>query len=283
MKILIVTDSSSEARNALDFSSQIVQRVAESPTILTVIADSADNLPSRASDILASALELIGIPNVLTQVRVGEVLENILHEAIEGDFDLVILGDKRPRNFVTRILRGSLAIKVAESAPCSVIIVRGKPSRIHHILLCDSGAGFSSLLSRFVVQISDLLDGEEDVTVLHVMSQMSAGPGILGSQLRANAQELVEENSPEGEMLGRDIQMLEKPGIHPSPTVRHGLVVDEILAEARSGDYDLVVVGAHSTGDPKSFLLDNIAHQIMKRINRSILIVREKGVPDPVQ
>jgi nucleotide-binding universal stress UspA family protein len=84
-------------------------------------------------------------------------------------------------------------------------------------------------------------------------------------------------------MLERDIQMLEKPGIHPSPTVRHGLVVDEILAEARSGDYDLVVVGAHSNGDPKSFLLDNIAHQIMKRINRSILIVREKGVPDPVQ
>jgi len=283
MKMLIVTDGSFEARNALNFASQIVQRVAEPPTILTVIADSTDRLSYRAKDILARALELVGVPDALTQVRIGETFEIILREANEGDFDLVIMGDKRPRNFITRILWGSIAIKMAESAPCSVIVVRGKTSRIQRILLCDSGAGLSSLPSRLVVQLSDLLDGEEDVTVLHVMSQMSAGPGVRGSQLRADAQELVEERAPEGEMLERDIQMLEKPGIHPSPKVRHGLVVDEILAEARSGDYDLVVVGAHSTGGPQSFLLDNIAHQIMKRINRPILIVREKRELDQAQ
>ena len=283
MKILIVTDGSSEARNALGFSSQIVQRAAEPPTILTVIADSTDSLSSRANDILAHALELVGVPDALTQVRIGETFEKILHEAIEGDFDLVIMGDKRPHNFITRILWGSIAMKMAESATCSVIVVRGKPSRIHRILLCDSGAGSSSLLSKLVVQLSDLLEGEEDVTVLHVMSQMSAGPGVRGGQLRADAQELVEEHTLEGEILERDIQMLEKPGIHPSPKVRHGLVVDEILVEARSGDYDLVVVGAHSAGGPQRFLLDNIAHQIMKRINRPILVVKEKEILDPAQ
>lgn len=283
MKILIVTDGSSEARNALDFSSQIVQRVAEPPTILTVIADSTDSLSSQANDILARALELVGVPEAMTQVRIGKTFENILHEASEGGFDLVIMGDKRPQSLLARVLWGSKAIKVAESAPCSVIVVRKKPSRIHRILLCDSGAGLSSLLSKLVVQLSDLLEGEEDITVLHVMSQMSAGPGVRGGQLRAEAQELVEEHAPEGEMFERDIQMLEKPGIHPSPKVRHGLVVDEILAEARNGDYDLVVVGAHSPGGKQSFLLDNIANQIMKRINRPILIVREKELPDPTQ
>jgi nucleotide-binding universal stress UspA family protein len=282
MKILLVTDGSSEARNALSFSSQFVRRVAEPPTILTVIAESSDRSSSQAHDILVQAQELVGVPNSLTQVRIGELLEKILHEANEGDFDLVILGDKRPQNLLTQIFWDSIAIRVAESAPCSVIIVRGIPSNIHRILLCDSGAGLSSLLNRLVVLLTDLLDGEEDVTVLHVMSQMSAGPGVRGSQLRADAQELVEEHTPEGELLESDIQMLEQPGIHPSPKVRHGLVVDEILAEASSGDYDLVVVGAHSESGPQSFLLDNIAHQILKRINRPILVVREKGVLNPI-
>ncbi len=70
---------------------------------------------------------------------------------------------------------------------------------------------------------------------------------------------------------------------YPSHNVRHCLVVDEILAEARNGGYDLVVVGAHPVGGPHSFLLDNIAHQVMKRINRPILVVKEKEAPDPAQ
>jgi nucleotide-binding universal stress UspA family protein len=283
MKILLITDSSNQAENALVFSAQIAQRVAEPPTILTVIPDSKNRLSSRATEILARALELVGVPDARTQVRFGESYENILQEVNEGDFDLVIIGDKRSQNLITRFLWKSTAIKLAECAPCSVIVVRGKGTRIRRILLCDSGAGMSSLLSRLVVQLSDLLEGEEDVTVLHVMSQISASPGVPGGHLRADAQELIEDRAPEGEMLVQDIEMLEKSGIHPTPKVRHGLVVDEILAEARSGDYDLVVVGAHSAGGHQSFLLDNIAHQIIQQVSRPILVVRGKEIPVSTQ
>lgn len=283
MKVLIVTDGTSEANNALEFASQILSRIDEPPTILSVLADSNEQLSSQAENYLASALDIIGVQNVVTRVRVGEPIERITQEAIEGDIDLVIIGDKRPQGLIERLMSVSVAIKVAESAPCSVVVVRGKAPLIHRILLCDSGAGLSPLLSRLVVNLSDLLVGEEDVTVLHVMSQISAGPGVRGGQLRAGAQELVEEHTPEGELLERDLQMLDKPGIHPTPKVRHGLVVDEILAEARSGDYDLVVVGAHQSESPRSYLLDNIAHQIMEQIKRPILIVREKEISDPAR
>ena len=46
------------------------------------------------------------------------------------------------------------------------------------------------------------------------------------------------------------------------PVVRHGLVVDEILAEALFGDYDLVVIGAHRK-KWQQFLLDNLARLII--------------------
>lgn len=280
MKVLIVTDGTSEAKKALDFASQILRRIDEPPTILTMFDDTTEELSSQAENYLKSALDSIGVQGARTRVRIGEPIEKITQEALEGDFDLLIIGDKRPKGLFQRLVSGSTAIKVAENAPCSVIVVRGKVSQIHRILLCDSGAGLSPLLSRLVVNLSDLLEGEEDVTVLHVMSQISAGPGVRGGQLRADAQELVEEHTLEGNLLERDLQMLDKPGIHPSPKVRHGLVVDEIIAEARSGNYDLVVVGAHPSDSTQRYLLDNIAHQIMEQINQPILIVREKEISD---
>jgi nucleotide-binding universal stress UspA family protein len=88
---------------------------------------------------------------------------------------------------------------------------------------------------------------------------------------------LIAEYAPEGELLERDIQMLEQPGLHLIPKVRHGLVVDEILAEVSSGGYDLVVIGARLTQGPQRFLLENIAHQIIMKIRRPILVVREKN------
>jgi len=103
--------------------------------------------------------------------------------------------------------------------------------------LCDSGAEFPSALGRFTAQLANQLEAEEEVTVLHVMSQMSAGPSVHGQQLRAGVGELITEHTPEGRLLEADMEILKQPGIVPRPKVRRGLVVDEILAEARAGDY----------------------------------------------
>jgi nucleotide-binding universal stress UspA family protein len=106
------------------------------------------------------------------------------------------------------------------------------------------------------------------------MSQMGAGPGVEGDQLQADAEELIEAQTPEGELLERDIQMLEPLSVQLRPMVRHGLVVDEILAEAQAGDYDLVVIGAHRGEGWRRILLDDLAHQIIIHLDRPVLVVR---------
>jgi nucleotide-binding universal stress UspA family protein len=92
--------------------------------------------------------------------------------------------------------------------------------------------------------------------------------------LRANIEELIESHAPEGELLEQDTQVLNRPGIHPHPEVRHGLVVDEILAEAHRGDYDLVVIGAYCSEGWQRILLDDQAHKIMVQLDRPVLVVR---------
>lgn len=72
----------------------------------------------------------------------------------------------------------------------------------------------------------------------------------------------------------QDIRILARPGIQSRPSVRHGLVVDEILTEARDGEYDLVIIGAHRSKGPRYLLLDDLARKILAKVDRPVLVVR---------
>jgi nucleotide-binding universal stress UspA family protein len=276
MRILIAVDGSPHAEAALRFGTQLVRRADEAPTILVVIRHKAQRLANQADSILSCARETLGsaAPEVQTKIRSGHPAEQIVLEASEGRYDLVIVGERPVHSQAIRLRPGPTTTRVAEHAPCPVLIAKGGFRVIRRILLCDSGYRGPSLLSRFITQLADVLRGEEEVTVLHVMSQMSAGPGVEGRQLSASAAELIAERAPEGELLEADLRVLERPDVHPQPKIRHGLVVEEILSEAQAGDYDLVVIGAHQSQGWQGILLDNIAHRIVTGLDRSVLVVR---------
>lgn len=271
----------------------MARHIHEPPTVLTVIADQAGRQQAEAH--LAHAHEILksDLASVQTKIRVGSAAQEIVREAEEGDYDLVIVGERRNPNLGARFLTGSTTIRVVEHAPCPVIVAKGKIGPVRRILLCDSGARSLSavatgpmelatpgvdpklsLLGQFTAQLADLLKGEEAVTVLHVMSQIGAGPGVRGTQLRADAAELMQEGTPEGALLIHGVQTLQRPGIRVLPKVRHGLVVDEILDEARQGDYDLVVIGAHRGEGWQRILLDDLAHRLVVQMDRPVLVVR---------
>jgi nucleotide-binding universal stress UspA family protein len=106
------------------------------------------------------------------------------------------------------------------------------------------------------------------------MSQISAGPGVQGELLRADAEELISARAPEGELLKRDTALLNQRGIQPHTKVRHGLVVDEILAEANGQDYDLVVIGMHAAKGWSRYLLEDITTKVVEGIGRPVLVMR---------
>ena len=274
MQILIAIDTSPNAKLALRLGSYLWRgRPAdEPPTILTVIKHEADR-PLAESN-LARAREALQVPTVRTKVRVGSAGEEILREAEEGSYDLLIVGERRDRSLIARLLVASTAARVAEHALCPVLVAKGRVGPIRRLLLCDSGAPSRSILSRVTAQLAELLEGEEEITVLHVMSQISASPDVQDKELRASAEELIEEHAPEGELLKWDVQSLEQLHIRPHPQVRHGLIVDEILAEARSGNYDLVVIGAHPGEGWQRLLLDDLAREIILHLDRPVLVVR---------
>lgn len=271
MKILMATGGSAHSAKALMLGVQIARCAETPPTVLTVIRRPADQ--ARGEAVLARAKQMLAdFPCVETRLRVGSPGEEIVAEAREGDYDLIIVGERQSHTLKARVL-GSTGRYVVEHAACPVIVAKGEIRPIQRILLCDSGAQRPSMLSRFTAQLADMLKGEEEITVLHVMSQITAWPGVPDDDLQASAEELIEEHTPEGEWLASDLEILAHPGIHPQPKVRHGIVIDEILAESEE-NYDLLVIGAHREAGWQRVLLENIAHEIITRVNRPVLVVR---------
>lgn len=272
MQILVVTYSPTHSDYTLNFSQQFLRRVDVPPSMLAVIPSTQDQVSAEA--VHARARKILQLPSARYLTRVGKPIEQIIREVQGQKYDLLIVGSSQDRTAISRLMRSSTDIQIVERVPIPVIVVKGKSKQVRRILLCDSGAGRSSLLSLFTKRIANLLDGREEITVLHVMSQISASPKISSWQLQADAQELMIENTPEGSILERDLKLLGQLGIQTVPKVRHGLVLDEILDEARSGDYDLVVIGAHRGEAWQRFLLEDIAREILTRTDRPVLVVK---------
>jgi nucleotide-binding universal stress UspA family protein len=288
MRILIAIDSSPGAGAVLSLGSYLASsHLADAAPVLLTVARREENR-SQAEWTLARACQSLGLSREQTRLRVGRPDHEILDEIQQDGYGLAIVGEGwRPRRPLGCLPDRLTAARVAERAPCPVLAVLGRarplgPERpIQRILLCDSGArstlnalgGRAAPLGLYTAELAELLGGEEEVTILHVMSQLSAGPGVRGRQLRAGADELVAEHTPEGGLMEEDVQALRRPGIQPQAKVRHGLVVKEILAEACSGENDLVVIGSPQAQGWRRILLDDLAHQILLNIDRAVLVV----------
>ena len=289
MRILIALYGSAHDDTALSMGSQLAQRAGEPPTVLTLFSQRHEGpLPPANNRTLTGAPISLGQEGMALRTRtwIGNPAEAIVAEAREGGYGLIVLGYEQNHGVLTRLRRGPVPILVMRqtSYPRPVLVAKGSSRPIRRILLCDSGSSSpstglgigesrTSCVRRFVTQLADLFAGDE-ITVLHVMSQISAGPGVRGRQLRATLEELIEERAPEGELLVQDLQDLDHVHIHPRVEIRHGLVVEEVLAEARDGDYDLIVIGAHANQGWQSLLLDDLAAKIMAGLDRSVLVVR---------
>ncbi|MCA9938494.1 MAG: universal stress protein [Anaerolineales bacterium] len=278
MRILIATGGAPHSHIAVRLGGRIAAATnSPLPTLLTVIRHESDRaegetILAQAQALLAAsdaALTEAGEPSVL--LRQGAPAEEIIRAASEGAYDLLVMGEKPEHGFVKRLL-GPTSTRVIAQLPCPVLIARRDTPALRRFLLCE-GWRDPLLLRRLIHPLAPLMQLAQEMTLLHVMSQMVAAPGVPGWELRAEAAELMERHTREGKLLQQDLAALQGVIPHIQPRVRHGLVVDEIVAEADEGDYDLVVIGAHQGEGWARLLLDDITSQIMSQTDRSVLVV----------
>lgn len=271
MRILIATGGAPHSDLAVRLGGDISRVTNGQPTLLTVVQHERER--EQAEAVLTRAKSIMGalISKAQQRIRVGRVPREIICEAQEGQYDLLIIGE-HPRHQLARQLMGPTAQSVIALMPCPVLIVRNHSRPPRRVLVCEGGRD-PSLLSRLISRLAALIEMITDLTVLHVMSQIAASPEAQDWELQAEAEELIEKRTPEGKLLAQDLELLKPLNIQLQAKVRHGLVVEEILAEAKSGDYDLVVIGAHQSKGWERYLLDDLARQIIQHADRPVLVL----------
>ena len=276
MKLLVCTDGSPAAEQ----SAMLVGKMGLSRdfelTFLGVVDEHGDAGVLEASfDRMEKLLD--GAELTLTRkIRRGDSYEQILEEAVKHAYDLVVVGGGGQHHGLLHFKVGSTTSKLARKLHTHFLVARKVPKQINKVLVCTGAEAPAVDTMRVGGQM--LAGIAAEVSVLHVMSQISLKPGSVPEELIATAETAIAKNTREGQHLQRAMQQLTQAGITGPiiPRLRHGLVVDEVLAEVREGKYDMMVVGAHyQRGQNRwlGILLDDVTDQLINQAPCSVLII----------
>jgi nucleotide-binding universal stress UspA family protein len=147
-KVLLPTDGSETAEKAIAFAARLFENTPCKVTLLSVVEEPVysafwsdgliapevlmpppeelrEELDKRAEEMLsesAKPLRDAGL-DVQPKIRFGNSAAEVLQEAEEGDYDMIVMGS-HGRGALGGFLLGSVSNRVAHHAKCPVLIVR---------------------------------------------------------------------------------------------------------------------------------------------------------------
>jgi nucleotide-binding universal stress UspA family protein len=143
-KILVALDGSEHAEKALDFAVDLAEKYSAEVVLLSVVPYTDLVLVSMVPSSIKEESYLIKLrdyykevlskalrktmkirPNlkVSTKLTEGQPADKIVETVKEGSFDIIVMGS-RGMSGIKEFLLGSVSHRVADKAPCAVLIVK---------------------------------------------------------------------------------------------------------------------------------------------------------------
>ena len=307
MNILIATDGSEDANNALNFMMRFPFPRDSKMTVLTVVTD-IPMLPAELDVLDEGQSEALNLANKRlveeaeelvareaerlredgwsgeAMVRNGNPVKEILRVAGEIDADLIVLGS-HGTGMAKRFLLGSVSDRVMEYATCSVLIVRKKPGEevtadIEHganisyrIMLAYDN---SDVAHEALEQCSSLqLEDNSAIKVVSIMPLITAYRQDVSQHISTIWLQKKQIMQAELEKAVGSFQWA-TPNV--TTQIREAKSVsDEILTAAEEDGSDLIMFGCKDKSAIKSFLLGSITHRLGRYAECTVWAVRKKN------
>lgn len=247
----------------------LISGLEQSPmTLMTVIDDEADR--EKAAADLAQASALVDNEGVLTKVRRGRAVEEILSESAEGNYDIVVLG-ARDVGLLDALL-GSVTGKVTDRAASSVLIVKDGRPQINKILVAIGGQKMNPEVVKTGARLARSAGAK--VTLLFVTNPVpTMYTGLEG--IEETLDELLQTDTPVSRYLHWSAEYMDEKGVSAELKVVQGVASDEIIREAQFGGYDLLVIGARALqAQWKRLFVDQVTPHVVERPPCPVLVVR---------
>ena len=272
MKILICNDGSEQAERAIRLGCSIAAGTQAEVTLLGIVES-----PGK-SDVILDSLKRG--QTLLTEKKIqaelitkpGKPVEEIIKRTQESNYDLVVIGAVRKVSR-GRFWMSSKSYKIVKAIKPPVLLVIGKSTELKKVLLCSGGRSYIDNAVRVTGELAHTAGAS--VTLLHVMGEL---PLIYANwpRVEETLEELLSSSSELGLNLRHEKETLEAAGVRVQVRLRHGAVLEEILAEAKEGGYDLVVTGSALSLRFRTYVLGDVSREIVNRANSSVLVVRSE-------
>jgi nucleotide-binding universal stress UspA family protein len=278
MKILICSDGMPAADSATRLGGSLATPLHAETTLLG-IAEKAEDEPSLR-EALEKQAEWLRAKNVSPQIAVGagDPVRQIVDETAKAKYDLVIIGARRTGSTGLH-WRSEKTYEVIKSISPPVLVAMGEWAQLKRFLVCTGGKEFIEEAVQLTGKLAAAVGAS--VTLLHVMAEP---PAIYADlvRLEEDVARLLESNSELGINLRTQKQDLEKLGVPTEVHVRHGIVVDQVFAEARETSYELIVTGSsHARGMVRHYIMGDLTRSILNHANCPVLVARPSAVTGP--
>jgi nucleotide-binding universal stress UspA family protein len=273
--LLIATNGFKSTWNAIEYGAWLAELMQVKVTLLGVTeilnpAEIDDHHPLE--EIFANAVELFqnkGLAYTL-EVRKGPAEQVIPERANVADFLTVIspLGRSRLRHLLAR----SSFRALMEDIRGPILYVPEIRLPLKNLLISAGGLGYEVDAENMALKVANL--SRADVTLLHVIP-----PTDLDYQTTRRVLERTDDLQDTDTVLGRSLrkglEIARAAGLNAKLVTRQGHVVEQILAEIKSGNHDMVCMGSrYSTLALRQLYTPNVTAEVAEAANCPLLTVR---------
>jgi len=279
MKILVCSDGSERARRALASAAIIANGTKAETTIFGIIEVKRDEPRLLAALNEESTLFREQAIKLEIVTRFGDPVAEIVRRTQETPYDLVVIGAER-KGAQEFFLPATKAYSITEAITPPVLVVPVSRPVIKRILICSGGGTYIENAVRFTSTIAKDLSAE--IALLTVTPRPPAMHGTIFRR-QEDVAALLNSNSALARNLRTGKEIIERAGVPADVQIRHGIVIEQILAEVERRDYDLVVSGSWPVRDAwRNYAIGNVTREIVNRTDRPVLVIRSDIEPKPL-
>lgn len=271
MNVLICSDGTDPADHPARLGGTLAAASHATVTLLGVAETSADEQPLReAVEKEADGLRSRGLsPEVV--IRQGDPIEQMFEQTSATPYDLVVIGAPRKRTSGLH-WRAERTYEVIKAIPAPVLVATGLREQLKSFVVCTGGKTYIDPAVALTGSFAAALHAS--VTLLHVMAEP---PAIYHDllQMEEDVDALLASGSELGQNLGAQKKKLEQLGVQTTIKIRHGIVIDQIFAEAQAAGHDIIVTGSSRARGPlRHYIMGDVTREIVNRATVPVLVAR---------
>jgi sulfate/thiosulfate transport system ATP-binding protein len=256
---LLACDVENGLHAPLAITDFIAERLRASTTVLAIAENPEEGEKLRT--VFNTRMQESEINQADLHIRYGNPAEQLAIEKAESLYEMLILSDKPdaktsrlPKPYSKSKNLSKTLVTLLERIDTPVLVVKGERTSIKRILICTAAGEPGKSDVKVGGRLARRLGAS--VTLLYITRE-STEPGAL-------AQSHLEQAA----------RTLRVQDIESNVQIRQAATpVEGILAEAESGDYDIVVLGSHGPRSTSRFRVNDVTMQVLSEIERPVLVV----------